>query len=73
MRVAKGKVVSGRVVVEGEPFEEGTIVTVIAQEDVERFELGPEEEQALLASIAEAERGETVDGEEVLRRLDSRD
>ncbi len=74
MRVAKGRVVSGRVVVEGEPFEEGTIVTVIAQEeDVERFELGPEEEQALVASIAEAERGETVDGEEVLRRLDGRD
>lgn len=73
MRVAKGKVVSGRVVVEGEPFEEGTIVTVIAREDIEMFELGPEEEQALLASIAEAERGETVDGEEVLRRLDGRD
>ncbi len=73
MRVAKGKVVSGRVVVEGEPFEEGTIVTVIAEGDVERFELGPDEEQALLASIAEAERGETVDGEEILRRLDGRD
>lgn len=73
MKVARGKVVSGKVVVEGEPFEEGALVTVIAPEDDERFELGLEEERELLASIAEAERGEFVDGEEVLRRLDRRD
>lgn len=72
MKVAKGKVVSGKVVVEGEPLEEGAIVTVIASEDDETFELDLEGERRLLVSIAEAERGETVGGEEVLRRLDDR-
>lgn len=72
MKVVKGKVVSGKVVLEGEPLEEGAVVTVISSEDDETFELEPEEERALLASIAEAERGEIVDREEVLRRLGSR-
>jgi hypothetical protein len=72
MRVVKGRVVSGNVIVEGEPLAEGAVVTVIVSEDDETFRLGPEEEQALLASIAEAESGETVSGEEVLRRLDGR-
>ncbi|MBA3792207.1 MAG: hypothetical protein H0X23_13370 [Rubrobacter sp.] len=72
MRVVKGRVVSGNVIVEGEPLAEGAVVTVIVSEDDETFRLGPEGEQALLASIAEAESGETVSGEEVLRRLDGR-
>ncbi len=72
MRVVKGRVVSGNVIVEGEPLAEGAVVTIIVSEDDETFRLGPEEEQALLASIAEAESGETVSGEEVLRRLDGR-
>ncbi len=69
MRVATGKVISGKVVVEGEPLEEGTVVTVLAPEDNETFELNPEAEAALLAAIDEAERGEIVSGDEVLRKL----
>jgi len=69
MRVATGKVVAGKVVVDGAPFEEGTSVTVIAADGAETFELGPEDEDALLAAIAEAERGELVDGAELLNNL----
>jgi hypothetical protein len=61
MRVATGKIVEGKVVIEGAPFEDGASVIVIAADDAETFELGPEDEAALLAAIAEANRGEVVD------------
>ncbi len=73
MRVAKGKVVAGKVVVEGAPLEEGATVTVLAPEDAETFELSPTEEADLLAAIAEADRGDLVDGSEVIAKLSSRD
>lgn len=72
MKIVTGKVVAGKVLVEGETLDEGAIVTVIAPESDEAFELDPGEEQALLASIVEAERGETVTSAEVLRELDPR-
>ena len=70
MRVTTGKVVAGRVVVEGPPLEEGATVTVIAAEDAETFELAPAEEAALLAAIAEADQGDLLDGAEKLVRMD---
>ena len=72
MRVASGKIVAGRVVIEGSPFEDGTKVTVIAAGDTETFELEPEDEAALRAAIAQADRGELVDGAEVLAKLGKR-
>ena len=68
MKVATGKVVDGKVILEGVPFAEGTSVTVLARDD-EVFELTPEQEAELLLSIAEADRGETVSAEEVLAKL----
>ena len=72
MRVATGKVVAGKVVVDGAPFEEGAEVTVIAADAVETFELGPEDEAALLAAITEANGGEVVDGVELVGKLGAR-
>ena len=69
MRVTTGKVVEGKVVVEGPPLEEGAVVTVLARESEETFRLSPEEEAELLLSIGEADRGETVSLEEVLAKL----
>ena len=69
MRIATGKVVAGKVVVDGSPFEEGASVTVIATDDTETFELGSENEAALLAAIADANRGESVDGVELVAKL----
>jgi len=68
MKVATGKVVDGKVILEGVSFAEGTSVTVLARDD-EGFELTPEQEAELLLSIAEADRGETVSAEEVLAKL----
>ena len=69
MRVATGKVVAGKIVVEGVPLEEGATVTVIATEDAETCELAPAEEAALLAAIAEADRGDLLDAGEIVAEL----
>jgi hypothetical protein len=69
MQLAIGKVIVGKVVVEGEPLPEGTVVTILAREADETFEVPPELEADLLASIAEADRGETIAAEQVLQRL----
>ena len=69
MRVATGRVVDGKVEVEGAPLEEGSSVTVLASDGEEGFTLSAEEEAELLLSIEEADRGETVSGEEVLKKL----
>jgi hypothetical protein len=71
MKVATGTVSNGHIVVEGDPFSEGEKVTVLAPEgNGETFRLSPEEKKQLLESIAEADRGEFVDAEELLAELD---
>ena len=72
MRVVSGKVVDGKVVVEGDPLEEGAMVTVLAQEDEEDFELTAEQEALLLKAIEEADQGDFIDGDQLLKELDER-
>ena len=69
MQFATGTVVGGKIVIEGEPLPDGTVVTILAREADETFEIPPELEADLLASMAEADRGETVPADEVLQRL----
>ena len=69
MKVATGKVVEGKVVLEGVSLEEGASVTVLANDDDGSFDLTPGQEQELLLSIAGADRGETVSAQEVLAKL----
>lgn len=69
MQLATGTVVGGKVVVEGDPLPEGAIVTILAREADETFEVPPELEAELLESIAQADRGETISAEEMLERL----
>ena len=49
MRITKGTVVNGHIVVEGETLKEGSVVTVLV-EDERTFTLNAEEEAALLRS-----------------------
>jgi len=44
-------------------------VTVLAPEGDETFELSPEEEAKLLATIAEADRGEIASASHVLQQI----
>jgi len=69
MKVATGTIVDGKVVLEGEPLAKGSVVTVVAREDDEAFDVSPEEERALLAAIAQAERGQVVSWEELRKQL----
>ena len=69
MKVATARVVGGKVVLEGEPLAEGSVVTVVAREEDEAFEVTPEEERALLEAIAQADRGQVVSWEELREQL----
>jgi len=69
VQVATGIVVDGKVVVEGDPLPDGTVVTIIARDAEETFEVPPELEAELLESIAQADRGETISADEVIERL----
>ena len=51
MRITKGKVVDGRGIVEGDPLDEGSTVTVLVS-DEDSFTLDAEDEAALLQAIA---------------------
>jgi hypothetical protein len=70
MKIITGTVMDGRIVVEGKPFSEGERVTVLGREGNESFRVSPEEKRQLLQSIAQADRGEFVDGEALLAELD---
>ena len=69
MKVATGRVVNGKIVVEGEPWAEGSVVTVVGRDDDETFDVSPEEEQALLAAIAQADRGQMISWEALREQL----
>ena len=68
MRITRGKVVGGQIVVDGEPLKEGATVTILFPEE-RTFQLNDADEAALLAAIAEADRGEALDADDVLSQL----
>ena len=68
MRITKGKVVGGQIVVEGDQLDEGAIVTVLLS-DERTFTLTTEEENELLEAIAEADRGELLHAKDVLKEI----
>ena len=69
MQFATGTVVDGKVVVEGASLPEGTIVAILARDSDEMFDVPADLEADLQASIAEADRGDTITSEELLARL----
>ena len=69
MQISTGTVVGGKVVVEGVPLVEGAVVTVLAREAEQPFSLSMQDEEELLAAMAEVERGEFIPAEERLESL----
>lgn len=69
MRVATGTVVVGKVVLNGDSFAEGAVVTILARDDDETFVASPEQESELLSAIAEVESGDSISSEQLLERL----
>lgn len=68
MHVIPGKVVDGKIVIEGEPLEEGTVVTVVVS-DEGPWVPTPKLKAELLASLQEVERGELIQGPDFCRDL----
>jgi len=69
MKVLTAKVVAGRLDVPEGILEEGATVTLLIPEDEEGFRLSPEEQTLLAEAIAQSERGEVVDGWQLLDEL----
>ena len=63
MQVTMGTVVGGKVIVEG------SLGAVLSHEPEEPFALSPEDENELLAAMAEIESGEFVSADELLESL----
>ena len=71
MKIATGTVTQGAIIVEGQPFSEGEKVTVLSHGDGEPFRVSPAEKRILLESMAQADRGEFVDMEDLFAELDA--
>lgn len=69
MQLATGTIVNGKVVLEGMSFPEGMVVTILARDSDETFEVPAELESELRASLEEADRGEAITAAELFQRL----
>lgn len=69
MVITSGRVVAGKIVVDGDPLPEGATVTVLSRDGDETFMLDTAAEAELLESMAEGDRGETIPAEDVLPAL----
>ncbi len=69
MLMTTGTVQGGTIKLDDPNLPEGTIVTVLAPEGDETFELAPAEEAKLLAAITEAEQGETTNATDLLKQI----
>lgn len=70
MKLLTAKVLDGRLDIPAGCLREGDVVTLLVPEPGLGFELTPEEKEFLLASIAQADRGEVVDGWELLEEIE---
>jgi len=68
MRISKGKVLDGQVIVEGDPLNEGSTVTILVSDET-TFRLNAEDEAALLQAIGEANQNDLVSGEDVIKKI----
>ena len=68
MRITQGKVVNGRVIVEGDPLNEGSTVTILVSDET-TFTLHSEDEVALLQAIAEEDLNDLNSGEDVIKKI----
>jgi len=69
MKVARGKVVKGSIVVDDPEIKDGTDVFILTREREGEIELSAEELAELEAGIAEADSGDMIPGEELFARL----
>lgn len=73
MQVATGTVVNGQIVLEGFALTEGAVVTVVTRGADESFALSEAQEDELIASMAEIERGDFLTLDDLLQSLPTHD
>lgn len=69
MQVVSGTVIDGKVVAEGLSLPEGTAVTILARGDEALVKLSPQDEEELLAALAEADQDVGIPAEEFFAQL----
>jgi hypothetical protein len=69
MKLLTAKFMDGHLDIPEGCLQEGDVVTLLVPEAEQGFELTPEERAFLLESIAQADRGEVVDGWQLLDEL----
>lgn len=71
MKVLSAKVVDGRLDVPAGSLEEGATVTLLVPESEAGFHLSESDQARLCEAMAQADRGEVVDGWQLLDELES--
>ncbi len=69
MQVATGKVIDGRIVLEGTSLPEGAVVTVFAANVETTIRLSPTESAELESALNDADFEEGITAEELFERL----
>lgn len=69
MKLLTAKVIDGRLDLPEGVLEEGVTITLLVPEGDEDFDLTEEQQEELAQALAEAERGEGVDGWQFLAEL----
>lgn len=69
MKVARGKVVKGTIIVDDPELKDGTDVYILTPGHEDEPRLAPEELAELEAGIAEADQGDMIPGDELFARL----
>jgi len=69
MQLTTGTVIGGKIVIDGEPLPEGTVVTILSREANETFLVSAELEAELEASLAELDRGDVLPADALLQRI----
>jgi len=72
MKLLSAKVVDGHLDLPEGTLEDGATVTILIPEDETRFRLTEDQKAELAQAVAEADRGELVDGWELLDDLSPR-
>ena len=69
MKLLTAKVIDGQLDLPEGVLEEGVTITLLVPEEDEDFELTEEQQEELAQALAEADRGEGVDGWQFLAEL----
>jgi hypothetical protein len=69
MQVVTGKVVGGKVILDGASLPDGTVVTILANDSETRVRLAPPLQVELEEALEEADREEGISGDELLDQL----